>query len=419
MIFQYIKGWVINKMNIWLMHPTAGGPEIGRHWRAFYMAREWGKQGHRVNIIASNYHHLMLNQGKFSGFTKIEGIDYYFVPVKKYHGNGLGRLKNMLDYALNFRKLAHVDLDKLGKPDVIIASIPHLFHVFVARRLAKFFGAKFVVEIRDIWPESICEMGQASKFHPFVWLNYALSKYCYKRLDYCVSLLSNSEDYLIANGMGKGKFIWIPNGFAMHEETKMAVAASAPTKAFDDIKKLKLKNAKIIAYTGGMGPPNALEALIKVAKKLYDIDENIHFFLIGNGIEKAKLTQDALDFPNIHFYDEINKIQAEEFITLVDCAVINMLPLNIYRMGISLNKLFEYAYRAPRTIIATMPEAMIGLEELPIWRCDANNPDQILTTILIALKSPINAPINNEVAYFFSYQYLAKKYLTMLEKLVN
>ena len=45
-------------MKILLINHYAGSPEMGMEFRPYYMAQEWIRQGHEVDIIAADYSHL-------------------------------------------------------------------------------------------------------------------------------------------------------------------------------------------------------------------------------------------------------------------------------------------------------------------------------------------------------------------------
>ena len=47
-------------MNILLINHYAGSQEYGMEYRAYYLAKEWVRQGHKVTIVASTYSHLSL-----------------------------------------------------------------------------------------------------------------------------------------------------------------------------------------------------------------------------------------------------------------------------------------------------------------------------------------------------------------------
>ena len=45
-------------MNILLLNHYAGTPALGMEFRPYYLAREWVRLGHRVQILAASYSHV-------------------------------------------------------------------------------------------------------------------------------------------------------------------------------------------------------------------------------------------------------------------------------------------------------------------------------------------------------------------------
>ena len=88
-------------MNILLINHYAGSTRHGMEFRPFYLAREWVRAGHRVQIVAASFSHIRARQPEFEGATldeQIEGIDYHWLRTPAYTGNGLCRVKNMLAF---------------------------------------------------------------------------------------------------------------------------------------------------------------------------------------------------------------------------------------------------------------------------------------------------------------------------------
>ena len=86
-------------MRILLINHYAGSPDMGMEFRPYYMAREWVKQGHRVDIIAASFSHLRRTNPSIDydwQTEKIDGIHYHWIKTEKYSGNGLKRAWTML-----------------------------------------------------------------------------------------------------------------------------------------------------------------------------------------------------------------------------------------------------------------------------------------------------------------------------------
>src|SRR5512137_2875617 len=107
-------------MNILLLNHYAGSPALGMEFRPYYMAREWVRMGHRVQIVAADYSHVRARQPR-AGDESIDGIAYRWVHTPPYQGNGLGRVRNIW----TFLRRVWADAPRLQRefrPQVVIAS---------------------------------------------------------------------------------------------------------------------------------------------------------------------------------------------------------------------------------------------------------------------------------------------------------
>jgi hypothetical protein len=204
-------------MNIWLLHPTAGGPDVGRHWRPYWLAEAWNAMGHRTTVVCAASHHLMQGGSHRPGSSNIGGVDYWFVRTPSYSRNSIGRLLNMTWFGIQFSADVNDLIRTSGKPDLVIASTPHFFHVPAARRIARRFTIPLWVEVRDLWPDSLVTLGMAASWHPLVKLIGAQERRMYRIADRVISLLANAEAHMRLRGLPPGRFRWIPNGISSKE----------------------------------------------------------------------------------------------------------------------------------------------------------------------------------------------------------
>jgi glycosyltransferase involved in cell wall biosynthesis len=399
-------------MNIWLLHPTAGGPGVGRHWRPYWLAEAWNQLGHRTIVVCSTFHHLMQGEPKAPGHKQIGGLDYWFVKTPGYRGNGLGRLWNNFSYG---RQIA-LDGDALAQtvaaPDLVVASIPHLFHVPPARRLARRFEAKFWVEVRDLWPESITALGLASRWHPLVALIAMQERNAYRSADCAISLLAGADAHMRSMGLAAGRFRWIPNGVSQTELRDAAEPPATDHPLLRQIADLKARGKQVVVHAGAMGPANAVETIFGAARQLAHSHPQVHFVLIGGAADRTHSQARAGDLKNLDFFAEVERPVAHALLQVSDCAVIAFRRSALYDHGISPNKLFDHCLFAPRSVIACDAKALAGLEGLATARCEPDDPAALAAAIAAALAGPAR-PVDERIATLsaFSYSLLAQRYL--------
>lgn len=159
-------------MNILLINHYAGSDYHGMEFRPYYMAREWVNMGHNVTIIAADFSHLRKkNPNIKEDFEEeiIDGITYVWVKTPEYHGNGVGRIKNISTFMYKLRISYKKVADKY-KPNAVIASSTYPLDIYPAHRIAKRSNAKLFFEIHDLWPLTPMEIGGYSKNNPAIVL---------------------------------------------------------------------------------------------------------------------------------------------------------------------------------------------------------------------------------------------------------
>ncbi|WFU35733.1 glycosyltransferase family 4 protein [Bradyrhizobium brasilense] len=398
-------------MNIWLLHPFAGGPALGRHWRPFWLADAWRKMGHRVLVVSAAFHHLH-REPRVPGPQWINDVDFWFLDTPRYGNGSLGRLRNNLSFGPAFRSAAPAIAAQFGKPDLMIASSPHLFFISAADQIARQFGARFWLEVRDLWPESIVALGMTPAWHPLMKVLGWKERSAYRAADRVICLLAGAEAHMRARGLPSGKFMWIPNGVSDGEIQSALTIENLAHPLIDRINLLKRQGRRVVLYAGGMGPPNAVEAILDAASILGKANPEIHFVMIGSGTSREALRQRAATLANVEFHDEVDRSVVHGMLHASDCAVVAFHKNALYHHGISPNKLFDYCLFAPRSVIACEERALAGLEDLVTARCAPNDPGALAASLRAALDGPAR-PLGDRIAVArqYSYSTLAAQYL--------
>jgi glycosyltransferase involved in cell wall biosynthesis len=399
-------------MNIWMVHPFAGGPAgLGRHWRPFWLADAWIRMGHRPLVVSARFHHLH-RELQIAGPRRIENVDYWFLETPRYGDGNLGRLWNNLSFGPRFRRDATRMAERFGKPDLIIASTPHLFFVSAAQRIARRFNAKFWVEVRDLWPESIVALGLAPSGHPLMKVIGWKEQQAYRGADRVICLLAGAEAHMTSRGLPAGRFVWVPNGVSEEEIRSALVPPNMTHPLIERVGRMKEQGKRVVLYAGAMGPPNAMEVVVDAAAALAATSPGIHFVLIGSGISRTQLERRAADLPNVEFHNEVERPIVHDILRASDCAVVSFHKNALYHHGISPNKLFDYCLFARRTVIACEQKALTGYEDLATLRCAPDSPAAMAEALIAALQGPERDEAERtSIVRRFSYSRLAEHYL--------
>ena len=325
-------------MRILLLNHYAGSPALGMEYRPYYLAREWVRLGHHVQIVAASHSHVRTRQ-PVPGDELIDGIRYRWLPTPRYTGNGPGRVWNIVRFLWPLWRGARALADEF-RPDVVIASSTYPMDIWVARRIARFAQALLVFEVHDLWPLSPIELSGMSPRHPFVLLCRVAESTAYRRSDRVISMLPVVHEYMASRGLDLRRLAIVPNGITLDEWQ-----GTPPPLREDVAAAIAVQRAAgrmVIGYAGSMGLPNALDVLLDAAKLLRS--DPLAIVMVGDGLERERLARRIADesIGNVQLLPPIPKAQIPSFLTQIDVAYIGWQRVPIYRFGIAPNKLMDY-----------------------------------------------------------------------------
>lgn len=362
-------------MRIWIINHYASPTPRAAGARHAMLSRHLHAQGHDVTVLASSGHHTggrqldgpELSAGGACFDDIVEGVHWRFVRTTRYC-NAAQRFFNMRSFRRNVCR--HVD--DLPRPDVIIGSCVHPYAVDAAIRLSRRFDVPFVYEIRDIWPESLVDVGALTRWHPIYWEFRRLELKAFRHAAGVIVLFPGMGSYLRQHGISEERSCYIPNGID---------GDFAPILPLEDNGKYTL------SYFGAHGPVNGLTTMVEAAAHLARSPSGtgIRLRFVGDGSEKSRLQRRAqeLGLANVEFFGPVPKCELPKYVAdtaaFVYCQ--RRMPV-IEKYGFSPNKLSEYmSYHRPvvlscRSYNNPVEEAGAGLSVEP------ENPRELAEAIL-------------------------------------
>jgi glycosyltransferase involved in cell wall biosynthesis len=340
-------------VNILYINHYAGSRRHGMEFRPWFMAKRWAQAGHNVTIAASSYSHLRtrnpdLNGKKFSEET-VDGIRYFWISGPEYHGNGVGRIKNMLSFLSGLYRYGK-ELTVHGVPDAVIASSTYPLDIYPAHHIAKKYGAALIYEVHDLWPLSPIELGGMSPKHPYIQVMQAAENYCYRHSDRVVSLLPNAKAHMVEHGLAPEKFFYVPNGI---EKADWEKPFGEPPVYSEQLSRYHEQGEFLIGYAGAHGIANALDSFVDAGDLLRG--KKIRLLLVGPGPERERLIQKAkeknLD-DVVTFLPPVGRGQIPELLSQMDALYIGLQRQPLFRFGVSPNKLMDYMMAGKPVIFA-------------------------------------------------------------------
>lgn len=277
--------------------------------KGFSFAKELVEQGHDVEVLTGfpNYPtgriYPNFKQRLFQ-CDDLNGIKIIRVPIFPSHDTGgFRRILTYLSFAFSSTFLG---LFIIRKPDIIYACHGNATVGLPAFIIGLIFRAPYVLDIQDLWPDSIVSSGMLpTQFKPILPVVSLWCKFIYSQAT-CISVISEGfKSILIGRNVSKMKLTVIPNWCDEHQIKK------APLDTEDS---LLFKDHFNIVMAGNMGKMQGLDIVIDAAAKIQTRYPHIQFILVGDGVERFRLEKRAvlLGLKNIIFLERrpIDKIGA-------------------------------------------------------------------------------------------------------------
>ena len=330
--------------------------------RTFDHVTEWHRCGHEITVItcAPNFPSGHVYNGYKNKLYHKEDIDgIKVVRVWSYIAENKGFFKRTLDY-ISFSITSFL-AGLFQKTDIIIATSPQFFTALSGRTLSFFKRRPWIMEVRDLWPESIKAVN-ALKDSLFIKYFEWEEKRCYKSARKIVVVTDSFKTALIDKGVNANKISVVKNG------VNRDLFKPIP-KDMELISRLKLNGKKIIGYIGTHGMAHKLDFVLKCAKHM-EGKNNYHFFLIVAGAEKMGLLslKESLNLENVTMLDPVPKTEVNKYISILDAALINLKKSPLFRTVIP-SKIFENAGMHIPILMGVEGEAQAIVEQYGAGLC--------------------------------------------------
>ena len=322
---------------------------------------EWKKAGHEITVItcAPNFPKGKVYDGYKNKWYQTEMMDdIKVIRVWSYIAANKGFLKRTLDF-ISF-SVTSFFAGLFQKADIIIATSPQFFTALSGRTLSFFKRTPWIMEVRDLWPESIKTVG-AMKDNAFIRYFEWEEKCCYQSARKIVVVTDSFKRTLINRGIDADKIEVVKNG-ANRELFKPLPKDEAL------IKELGLQGKKVIGYIGTHGMAHKLDFILQCAKNLQN--KNYHFLFIGSGAEKENLLKlkEELGLKNVTMLDSVPKTEVSRYISILDLSLINLRKSDLFKTVIP-SKIFENAGMEIPIIMGVQGEAQEIIEHYGAGLC--------------------------------------------------
>lgn len=333
-------------------------------------------KGHEVEVLTGfpNY-----PGGKvYSGYRVqlyqqeiMDGVEVHRVPLYPSHNkSAICRIVNYLSFAFSAFLMGPW---LFRKPDVIYVynlvtlGLPAFF-------LRLLYGSKVIIDVQDLWPESVAGSGMLGNKFILRILN-AYCNWVYRKADCLVVLSPGFKTYLMSRGVPSGKIKIIYNWC-----DENGIRNQSPVDKRSDS---KTSGKFTILYAGAMGEVQGIETILQCADICKERIPDVQFVLIGDGPDRQRLEQlaGAMNLDNVAFLPPRPISAMNEIYEMADVLIAHLKDLPLFRITIP-SKTQAYLYMGKPLIMAVHGDAATLVEQAGAGVvCEPQNPQAMAAAI--------------------------------------
>jgi hypothetical protein len=350
--------------------------------RTYDHCKEWIKHGVEVTVItcAPNFPKGKVYEGYKNKLRHVEYMDgIKVIRVWTFISANEGFLKRTLDY-LSFAFMSFFT-GLFIKTDIIIATSPQFFTALSGRWLSFFKRKPWIMEVRDLWPESIVAVGAMKKgmaIRFFEWLEIQL----YKSATRIVVVTDAFKIKIAEKGIDLGKISVHKNGANLDIYQPM-------DKDEVLLEELGLMNKIVFAYIGTHGMAHGLDFILKSIEPFTKTFPELHFLFLGDGAERNNLIalNKHLGLTNTTFISSVSKSEVKRYLSVMDVAMVNLRKSDTFLTVIP-SKIFEAAAMHKPILLGLQGETQDIIETYNAGVCfEPGNEHSFSEKVLEIIKS--------------------------------
>ena len=334
-------------MHILIIHQAFASLNEPGGTRHHEFARLLSARGHQVTVIASPVSYI-------TGAPTPPSPPPFSQKMGGDKGGGEVRVLRASVYSAHHKSFVHrvfafisfmVSSFWLGlgvkDVDLVWGTSPPIFQGVTAWALARLKGAKFLFEVRDLWPQFAIAVGVLTN-PMLIRASKWLERFLYRHAD---RVMVNSPGFREhVEGVGARRVELVPNGAdpSMFDPADRGVTFRQSHH---------LRDKFVVMYAGAHGMSNDLGVVLEAAKILQNVKvtskvavtPDIQIVLLGDGKEKPNLQAqaDGMKLSNVTFAPSVPKSEMPGALAAADACIAILKPLEEYKTTYP-NKVFDY-----------------------------------------------------------------------------
>jgi colanic acid biosynthesis glycosyl transferase WcaI len=339
-------------------------PEVGAGpARVSELASRWRAAGADVTIVTGmpnrpegrihpQYRNKLFVEEDWQGIRVLRSWLY----ASPKHGT-VRTLANNVSFMITAATLA---IARVGRPDVLIASSPPFFPHVSGRAVATLRRIPLVLEIRDLWPDYLVDMGTLRRGALPSRVLFALERYLVRRADRTVVVTESFRRRVIEKGAAEDSVAVVPNGVDV--DRYYASDEPPPLDAMNNGHR-----GPVVGYLGNMGAGQDLGVIVRAAELVGQRDPGVTFVLAGDGPQARHIESLARErrVENVVLHGPISKDRTRAFYNACDVCLVPLADVPVFQETIP-SKLFEIM-ACERPVLAS-----VGGEAAEIVRSSAS-----------------------------------------------
>ena len=381
--------------------------------RVYERACYWVRWGHEVTVVtcAPNFPEGKLFAGYENRWRQVEMMDgIRVVRVKTFIAANKGAALRTLDFvSYFFTALFFGAMER--RPDVVVATSPQFFAGIGGVLLGWMQRAPFVLELSDLWPDSIVAVGAMKKSFAIRVLE-KMELWMYARARRVIALTQAFRRNLAGRGVRAEKIDVVINGVDLERYRPEAKDEAVAREFGITLDRL------VVGYIGTHGMAHALENVLAAAERMRG--EAVQFLFVGAGAERERLVGVAREkgLDNVVFVPAQGKDRIAKFWALSDVALVHLKDTPTFETVIP-SKIFEaMGMGLPVMLVSPAGEAkeIVEREGCGVWVA-AERPEELAGAVRRWIAFPGERAL--AAAPLYTRERQAREYLESLNRVVG
>jgi lipopolysaccharide/colanic/teichoic acid biosynthesis glycosyltransferase/glycosyltransferase involved in cell wall biosynthesis len=306
------------------------GPNGTSSVRAYEAATRLVRLGHAVTVLCGTFE--ASDPADFDT-AAASGVEIVRSPI------AYGQAQTTVRRLFTFHRYMRWALERgrrLPRPDIVFASSTPLTVGEAGRRLARYHGAPFVFEVRDLWPEVPIALGALR--NPFLrWLAQRMARRVYHASDHIIALSPGMKTGVLRWGVPGSRVSVVPN-------CSTTDVVCHPSDRDTVRREMGWSGRFVAVHSGAVGKVNNVDYLVDCGHELRRIGaRDVVIAIVGTGAMRDHIARriEREELQNVRLYPPVAHRQIPRLLSAADVGLVTVLPIAPLETN-SANKFFDF-----------------------------------------------------------------------------